>query len=312
MIRTILKLLLCVMVYAIVFIFSNVIMPFSESFKALGFSESGNPLPLTVISALVCFTVYYVVRHSNYTGIKLFLNLVFVLFFVQLFMAQIETALFGHAFPALTKLDILLIMFAGLLPLLVTVPIMIKFFQNNNAAAVKVPINNQPQGLHCDSEFLDIKPSPRIDYNSLIIKLCMTGIIYACIYMIFGYFVAWQFEELRIFYSGSPDKLSFFGQLAANIKTSPVIYPFQVLRGVLFGVFVIPLINMTDSKKVFIADICLVYSYLGYIFILPNVLFPDMVRVGHFIEMTSSMLIFGIIVGNILWPLKRPDNIIPD
>ena len=51
--------------------------------------------------------------------------------FVQYFMTQIETLFFGSAFSALTTGDFLLIMFAGLVPLLFTVPLAIKFFQNN-------------------------------------------------------------------------------------------------------------------------------------------------------------------------------------
>ena len=288
MVKMILKLSLCTGAYALVFAAANAFMPFSDEFKELVFSEPGNPLLLPVISALVCFTIFFMVRHANYTGIKLFLNMVFVLFFVQLFMAQIETLFFGHAFSALTTLDVILIMLAGLLPLLGVIPIMIKFFQNKNAAVNKA----------------------EIDVKSILPKLGIIGIIYAGIYMVFGYFVAWQFEELRIFYSGSPEKLSLLGQLANNMKTNPVIYPFQLLRGIMFGIFVVPLINMFNAKKIFIASICLVYSYLGYIFILPNALFPNMVRLGHFLEMISSMLLFGIIVGNILWRVKENKGIL--
>jgi len=49
----------------------------------------------------------------------------------------------------------------------------------------------------------------------------------------------------------------------------------------------------------------LIFLYLGITFLVPNALFPDRVRAGHFIELTSSMLLFGIIVGNILWVNKQ-------
>jgi hypothetical protein len=39
--------------------------------------------------------------------------------------------------------------------------------------------------------------------------------------------------------------------------------------------------------------------------IIPNVLFPDIVRIGHLIEMTSSMFLFGVITGNILWVKRK-------
>jgi hypothetical protein len=195
-------------------------------------------------------------------------------------MTQIETWFFGNAFTALTKLDIILIMFAGLFPLLVTIALLVKFFQNKNVVCETVKIN----------------------VKDILTKLGIIGIIYLCVYMLFGYFVAWQFEELRLFYSGSTEKLSFWGQMANNIKTNPIIIPFQIFRGMLFGLAVIPIKYMVNkNKKDFIISVCLIYLCTAIVLIIPNALFPEIVRIAHLIEMSSSMLLFGIIVGNILW-----------
>jgi len=83
MIKMFLKLLLCVIVYTVAFTIANAVMPYSRGFKEL--SASGNPMSLfflLVIAALVCFTIYFIIRHSHFNGKKLFLNIVFVLFFV--------------------------------------------------------------------------------------------------------------------------------------------------------------------------------------------------------------------------------------
>jgi len=285
MLKTFFKLLLSTIVYTIIYILANVGMPYSQGLKDLGSSD--DPLGmvyLLIVSAFVCFTIYFIIRHSRLHGQKLFLNLVFVLFFVHLFMAQIETLYFGYAFPALTTLDVVLIMVAGLIPLLVTVPLMIKFFQNKDVTTERMEMNIQ----------------------SLLIKLGVLGIIYTCNYMIFGYFVAWQFEELRIFYSGSSEKLNFWTHLSNNDLQ---LYFFQILRGILFGAFVIPLKNMIRTKMAFITSVCLVYLYLAIVLILPVAFFPDRVRLGHLLEMTSSMLLFGIIAGNILWENQRKKQI---
>jgi len=124
--------------------------------------------------------------------------------------------------------------------------------------------------------------------------------------MIFGYVVAWQFEELRIFYSGSAEKLNFWAQMFNNVKTDPFIFPFQIIRGILFGAFVLPLMHVFKTKKAFITAISLIYVYLGIVLISPNVLFPDAVRIAHFLECTTSMLLFGKIVANILWVNTAP------
>ena len=277
MLKTFLKLSLSVVVYTIVFISANAIMPFSRGVKELGASEDPlNMVFLLITSGWVCFTIYYIIRHAQLNGMKLYITTVLVMFLVQIFMAQIETLFFGDAFPALTALDVILIMTVGLITLSATVALMVKLFRNKNVTVEKKEIN--------------IKTGIK--------KLGIIGLLYPCVYFVFGYFVAWQFEDLRILYSGSPEKLGFFSHLAS---LNPVIYSFQILRGILFGLFVIPLMKMVKTKKVFVISTCLVYLYLGVVFLTPNALFPGMARIGHLLEMTSSMLVFGIIVGYILW-----------
>ena len=280
MLKIFFKLMLCVIVYAAAFMAANALMPFSRGFRELGVSENSMGMLFMLINAAwVCFTIFFIIRNSHWSGVKLFLVILFVMFFIQSFMMQVETLFFADAFFVITKTDIMLIMFAGLFPLLAATPLLIKFFQNRDVAA----------------------ETTKIDIKSAAIKLGVIGIVYLCVYMVFGYFVAWQFEDLRLFYSGSPEKLNFFGQLVNNMKTNPAIYPFQILRGILFGIFVLPLQNMIGKKSAFIISVCLVFLCTAAMLIIPNVLFPDTVRFAHLIEMTSSMLLFGIISGKILW-----------
>ena len=56
--------------------------------------------------------------------------------------------------------------------------------------------------------------------------------------------------------------------------------------------------------NLFIISVCLIYLSTAIVLIIPNVLFPEKVKIAHLIEMSSSMLIFGVIVGNILWADK--------
>jgi len=285
MVKTYFKLFLCAVLLSILFMITNILLPFSQGLKEL--NSSGSLIALLFLfinSAWTCITVFYVIKHTDYTGEKLFFNLLFVIFFIQYFMTQIETLFFGHAFTALTKLDIILLMLAGFIPLLGAIALLVKFFQNKNT---------------------ELQKREKINIKNILIKLGITGVIYLCMYMLFGYFVAWQFKELRLFYSGSVEKLSFWGQMANNIKTNPTIIPFQILRGILFGIAVIPIRCMINKKSVFIISVCLIYLCTAVILIIPNALFPDMVRIAHLIEMFSSMLLFGIIVGNVLWNDKE-------
>jgi len=280
-IKTLFKLMLCIIVYVIVFIAANALMPFSQGFKELAASgNSSGILFILVFAAWVCFTIFFIIRNTHRYGTKLFIIIVFVVFFIQSFMTQIETMFFGSAFPAFPKLDIVLVTIAGLFPVLAVVALLVKFFQNKDF----------------------VSETNKISLKSTLIRLGVIGIIYLFVYMFFGYFVAWQFEELRVFYSGSPEKLSFWGQMVNNFKTTPIIFPFQIIRGILFGAAIIPIRNMVNQNKItFIISVCLLYLCTAIQLIIPNVLFPDTVRIAHLVEMSSSMTLFGVIVGNILW-----------
>ena len=286
MIKTILKLFLAIIVYTVLFSLASALLPFSQEFKELE-SSGNNPwafLFILACSAWTCFVIYFIIKHTNCSGLRLFINILCIIFFIQYFMTQVETWFFGDAFTVLTKSNIVLIILAGLFPLLGTAPLLIKFFQNKNV----------------------VYERNEISIKDTLIKLGIIGAIYLCVYMIFGYFVAWQFEELRLFYSGSTEKLSFWGQMGNNIRTNPIIIPFQILRGILFGAAIIPIKNILNGNKiVFIVSVCLIYLCTAIVLIIPNVLFPDIVRIAHLIEMFSSMLLFGIIVGNILWDNKN-------
>jgi hypothetical protein len=289
MVKTFFKLFLSAILFSVLFIAANALLPFSRGFKELG--SSGNPLALLFLlisCAWTCYTIFFVIKHTDYSGKFLFFVLLFVLFFVQYFMTQIEVLFFGHAFMTLTKPDIILLMLAGLFPLSGVTALLVKFFQNKNTVYQK----------------------SKIKISDILVKLGIIGIIYLCIYMIFGYFVAWQFKELRVFYTGSSEKLSFWGQMVNNIKTNPIIIPFQILRGILFGMAIIPIKNIVNKNKVaFIISVCLIYLCTAVVLIIPNVLFPDMVRIAHLIEMSGSMLLFGIIVGNILYENAKTNTI---
>lgn len=282
--KKVFKFVALVIIATILFIISNGIMPFSDSFKAA--SSTTDPLALLfmIISyAWVCATIIFIITKSNNTKRKTLFFALISLFTVGQFMTQIETLFFGSAFTVLNKTDTFFIMIAGLIPLLFTVPLAAKFFKIDENISFKTTFNTK----------------------KTISLLLMLGIIYMVIYFIFGYFIAWQCIDLRVFYSGSSDDAGFIGQLINNLNDNFIIYPFQICRGVLFSSFILPLLFLFKNKKDFIIATTMVFLTTAIVLIIPNVLFPDTVRIQHFYEMFFSMLLFGIIVGNVLWLCKK-------
>jgi hypothetical protein len=210
------------------------------------------------------------------------------MFSVVFVIPQAELTLFIKAFPLLTRLDGIFFMLCGFFPLLVTIPLLMRYFQNKNAAFETAKIN----------------------WKVTLPKLGIIGIIFCCVYYIFGYLISWQFEEVRVFYSGLGDAPPQFH------KYSLLLFPVQILKGILFGACVIPIKSMVHkSRTAFIIGVCLVYLSVGLMLLSPNALFPDTVRYANLIEMLISMLLFGIIVGYMMWGEKlrlwKPSKNVP-
>ena len=281
-----LKFLLIAFAYTLLFMVTNAILPFSQAFTEA--SADADPLSavfLFICSIFNCFTICFIAANSNWRGMKRAVGIIFVVFMIAAFMTQIETLFFGGAFPVLTKFDVILIMLAMLPSIVIATLLGIQFFGSRKPVGKGGPVPIQP----------------------LMGRLAALGLIYVAVYFLFGYFVAWQFEEVRVFYSGSRSNTGFIGQLMNNANDNPIIYPFQFIRGIMFASFSLPLFFMLrHNKKKFVISCCLVYLSTAVVLILPNTLFPDAVRWAHFYEMASSMLLFGIITGLVLYvPEKR-------
>ncbi len=280
--KTVFRFVLLVIVTTIAFLVISSVLPYSEGFKAA--TRNGNPFALVYVLITIgwiCLAITFIVKHSRWKASRLIPALMFSLFFVYSFMAQIETFFFSSAFHILTKTDIFLIMIANGVIIFAGVPLAVKLFGKERRAEIEKRDKNLPA----------------FSFSELMIKLSLIGVSYMIIYFVFGYYVAWQVKDLRIFYSGHPEDNGFISTLANNFHQNPVIYPFQFVRGVLFGLFVLPLAGMFKERHgVLLISLILVFLSLGISLIIPNFLFPDTVRWAHFAEMISSMFVFAIIV----------------
>jgi hypothetical protein len=199
-------------------------------------------------------------------------------------MPQIETLLFRSSFFVVNKADILLLMTAAGLPIVLSVFIAVPLFRSN------------------------FKPSRysrgqrNFTAGELIIKLLSAGLIYSVIYFVFNYFVAWQIEDLRIFYTGSSENVGFVNRLTEIWNATPSFYLFQFGKGVLFGLFTLPVIDLLKNKSsALLIGIILLLETSAIRLFIPDFLLPDVVRAGHLLEMSSSLFLFSIII----WLLFR-------
>ena len=266
------KLLLCIVVNFVAYMIANAVLPHSQGLTEL--NSSINPMSMMMFLLLkctwLCFTMFFIIKNTCFGGKKLILNLILIIFFITSFTQHIDTLFIVSAFPVMTKLDIISTILSGLFSILVTAPLLVYFFQNNGNVVENIKLN----------------------LKSLVIKLGIIGIIYLILYLFFGFFVIIRIDEFKQFYS--------------SLEVNPaMLILFQILRGILLGIFVLPIKNMVKTKKIFIICIYFVYLCMAVDLIIPNTLLPTNLRRAHLIEMTISMIIFGTIVGNIMWGKQK-------
>lgn len=137
----------------------------------------------------------------------------------------------------------------------------------------------------------------REGYKQIGTKILIIGLFYFIIYNLAGYFIAWQFEATRIYYTGSIEIKGFFQAMLQNIS-DPKFVIVHTSRGILFGIagyLLYSLLNCSRNRVLII--LALIFGGFGFQIILPNPLFPEMVRFSHFLETTSSMIVFGFFAG---------------
>lgn len=288
MLKKLLKCIALIFIYIALNSISFSLLPFSEDFKTQNMAKGPSALPFVLISTCwIIFTMVYIINNCMTEGLKLILYTIWIIFFVNTAMTQIETLFFGEAFRGLIKEDILMICLANLIPITLTGAIAGLIFKRKN--------NYDKVEEH----------RSRIDIKKSIITVLFIGFIYVIIYFTFGYFVAWKCEMLRVFYSGFSLDSGFIEKLISNWRDNAIIYPFQYIRGILFACSGLALLNMKWKHKYdFIVSLSLVYLCTAIQLIVPNFLFPDEVRLAHFFEMFSSMLLFGIITSVLLWKCR--------
>jgi len=242
-------------------------------------SRAGQALFLvSMINALV---LSYPILRSRWHGLKLIGTVILVQFGVETFMAQIETLYFNSAVQ-MGMAEFVGIVAAGALRALVFAPLAVFIFGK-------------------------MKKSVQLEEKKAAVRLSEWGrrfaalaVFYVIVYFVFGYFVAWQWAETRLFYSGTTAIKPFFTHFRDLFRTDPIILPFQLLRGALWTALAIVIMRMMKAKR-WEASLAVALTFAGLlssgIGLFPNPYMPPLVRQSHFFELLSSMLVFGGIAG---------------
>lgn len=135
-----------------------------------------------------------------------------------------------------------------------------------------------------------------ISKPGLIARLTVSAILYVVLYVVFGYFVAWQNPELRALYGGGEQVLGFWERVTSP-PTSNRVIPFQFLRGIVWTFLCLGMIRVSSGNRILVAvSIGLVIAIvMNSQLLLPNPFMSENVRMIHLIETATSNFLFGLV-----------------
>ena len=240
-------------------------------------------LSFLVFSISVGVAVSYLVLRSSWDGWRLVVTLCLSVYGVSTAATQIETAWFlSSSLPRGTMQAL--------------------FLQGAITTALAIPLSvlllgkwRSPSRISGRVEY----ERPRTCPGAWTILLLVVAFVF--LYMLFGYYVAWQSPAVREFYGGR-DYPGFIASLRANWTDRPGLFALQVFRALLYIACVYPLVRMLRASRWETAlAIALFLSVWSTALLLPNPLMPSAVAHAHLRETLGFGVVFGALAGALLW-----------
>lgn len=265
--------------FLITFTVAGMLLPVAKTLAAATPPSGMLSLPaaLLVNAAVDALILVWSGRRSTFKGAVMWMQLLVLSFGAQVFMTQIETAYFISAFPLLHgNFELYGIVLRGLI----------------TSALLTLLVTWMVGGF-------SKKPGARALYEVTTDRAVKRGswlaLIYVALYLLFGYYVAWQSQEVRLFYGGPSELNSLFAQLGQTFMDRPELPVFQYFRGFLWLVCLIPLfMGFAGGRAELVILSALALGLLPTVELaFANPLMPATVAASHFVEVSISTGIFG-------------------
>jgi hypothetical protein len=256
--------------------------------------EASPALTATLLFA-VCFihviVLYIVIKNTKWHGIKMIFLIFLLIFFVQFFLSMIETIWFNDSLEMPVS-GIKSLLFSGFILSAIFSPVFVW---------ISGKMKSEP-GVTLRK--INLKEMISLGYLTKV--LVLIGIFYPIMYNLAGYFIAWQFEAVRVYYTDSSAIEPFSTLFMENIRSG--LYGFQIFRGLIWVILAIPVYYITEGsyvrKGILIGLVFAVLMNAQHM--LPNPYFPREVAFAHFIETFISNFLWGFSIAWLLsWQPKR-------
>lgn len=240
---------------------------------------------LFTVCAIHALVLYIMICNTKWYGFRLMALVFFMIYIIQFFLAMVETIWFNDSLQMPVS-GIKSILLSGFIMSLLYSPLIVIISGRLKSGSEKLPPS------------INWKESFSIPF--LVKILILAAVVYPMIYNLAGYYIAWQFEAVRMYYTGSPDMEPFLSMLFMNINSG--LYAFQILRGFIWILLALPLFYVIEGsfrKKGMIIGL-LFATLMNAQHLLPNPYFPTEVSFAHLIETYSSNFLWGYIIAWIL------------
>ncbi len=259
------KILLLTIVFFVVNSVMGVLLPISYDMMAdLSPQEQAAFMPLYLLTIFVNMTVMLLVfTHLRFKGWKLFFGVWMAFWGVFSVVNAIELFWYNESFPMFTYLDVTMMMIQDLVSYGVTVLVgmaLVKGFKRDEQAA--------------ETTFMAGR------YGWRIILFCL---VYPPFYFCCG-FIPWVFPEVREFYAA----------WVATTEPMYVLLLFNIFRGALWLASSLPVLMGVRTRKQAFWLMPLTLFAGTAVSLIPPSMMPGIVRFGHFIELTISMVAVGL------------------
>jgi hypothetical protein len=125
---------------------------------------------------------------------------------------------------------------------------------------------------------------------------------YPALYLTFGYYVAWQNESLRVYYTSSAELASFPHQVSEAFSNG--IYLFQIFRALIWVVMTVPLVVLLKGntfRQFAVVGVLTALLPTSLLFI-PNPYMPYDIAMTHFVETSTSNFLWALLM---VWAIKK-------
>ncbi len=285
MIRTITRYLLLVIVFTICWMLGMGIglALFPSDLMSEAQNASFDPMIL-VISGLHTAILYLYVRLAGSRGWSMIFRLTLISFGLTYFITQVETLWFIES----VHMDIATVkglLFGGLLSSFLFSWVLVKISGKDTLQTMES----------------SVAPKPHFSWKTSILFVLLLIVVWPLLYFLAGYYIAWQSEAVRVYYTSSGELKSFYDMMVSNVRDG--LYTFQVIRSFIWLGLAL-LISYPIRTRSIIWQVLItggLFAILGSSqLLLENPLMPEDVRVVHLVETAISTFIWGGILGYFL------------